>query len=233
MQHNVIEAQNERDRSRAESARGISNDVILNKVLAILMSLPLRGRLLDYGAGAGNFTRLVSSIGIFSEIVAVDILLPPPKLPDNVTWVDCNLNFSLPLPPEHFDCIISTEVIEHLENPRAVVRECFRLLKPGGYLVMTTPNQECFRSYCALIFGGHYAGFLGASYPAHITALLRLDITRIFTESGFSQPDFYFTDSGGLPKFPGICWQQISFNALRGRLWSDNLIAVARKSCVR
>ena len=37
------------------------------------------------------------------------------------------------------------------------------------------PNQESIRSYAGLIFAGHFTHFLGACYPAHITALLRMD----------------------------------------------------------
>ena len=48
------------------------------------------------------------------------------------------------------------------------------------------PNQESIRSYAGLIFAGHFTHFLGACYPAHITALLRLDLARLCAESGFT-----------------------------------------------
>jgi 2-polyprenyl-3-methyl-5-hydroxy-6-metoxy-1,4-benzoquinol methylase len=130
---------------------------------------------------------------------------------------------------EAFDVIMSVEVIEHLENPRAIFREFFRLLRPGGGLILTTPNQESIRSYCGLVFGGHFASFLGRSYPAHITALLRMDISRICEECGFGAPLYFYTNSGKIPKLPQVNWQQISFGLLKGRLFSDNLVAVIAK----
>ena len=79
-----------------------------------------------------------------------------------------------------------------------------------------------------LIFAGHFTHFLGACYPAHITALLRLDLTRLCAESGFTAPAFQFTDDGAVPKLTRVHWQQVSFGLLRGRLFSDNVCMVAR-----
>lgn len=46
----------------------------------------------------------------------------------------------LPYPDATFDLVTCSEVIEHVENPRRLVREARRVLKPGGVLVLTTPN---------------------------------------------------------------------------------------------
>jgi 2-polyprenyl-3-methyl-5-hydroxy-6-metoxy-1,4-benzoquinol methylase len=119
-------------------------------------------------------------------------------------------------------------VIEHLENPRQVAREWFRILKPGGTLILSTPNNESIRSLMALLVRGHYVAFLDSCYPAHITALLRKDLVRILTEAGFSDVRFHFTDHGGLPKLPAVSWQQVSWGLLNGCRFSDNVIATAR-----
>ena len=95
-----------------------------------------------------------------------------------------------------WDVIVSAEVIEHLENPRATVREWARLLKPGGLLVFSTPNNESLRSIMSLIFRGHYADFSDSSYPAHITPLLRKDIERIMQEARCGSTKVYFTNNG-------------------------------------
>ncbi|MSO20630.1 MAG: methyltransferase domain-containing protein [Acidobacteria bacterium] len=55
------------------------------------------------------------------------------------TQVDVNLK--LPFAESSLDLIWCTEVIEHLLNPAFTVSEFKRILKPGGQLVMTTPNQ--------------------------------------------------------------------------------------------
>jgi hypothetical protein len=120
-------------------------------------------------------------------------------------------------------------VIEHLENPRQVFRNLHKLLVPGGTLVLTTPNQESIRSYMALLFGGHFVSFLGASYPAHITALLREDLRRICAETGFGSPSFLYSGVGAVPKLTRLTWQGVSFGLFKGRLFSDNVGMVVKR----
>jgi 2-polyprenyl-3-methyl-5-hydroxy-6-metoxy-1,4-benzoquinol methylase len=110
-----------------------------------------------------------------------------------------------------------------------VVREWFRLLKPGGWLLFSTPNNESVRSLLALVCRGHYSAFGETSYPAHITALLRKDLERITREAGFEMIQFHFTDHGILPKAKRLTWQVLSAALLRGLRFSDNLLAVCRK----
>lgn len=139
-------------------------------------------------------------------------------------------NNSLSIADETFDVIVSPEVIEHLENPRAVVREWWRLLRPGGTLIFSTPNNESWRSLFSLIVQGHFVAFVDTCYPAHITPMVRKDIERILNEFGFSKPKFVFTDVGGIPKFPAYKWQSISLGLLKGLRFSDNLIVVCHKN---
>ena len=43
-----------------------------------------------------------------------------------------------------YDVVISQEVIEHIEDQEKYLENCFRVLKKGGYLIMTTPNKKVF-----------------------------------------------------------------------------------------
>ena len=213
----------------AFASKGISSDVIYQLVIKLLNRLPLNGDLLEYGAGTGSLINHLKKLGYAGKITGADILPKPQSLSGNATWIQGDLNESLKIPDESFDMIISTEVIEHLENPRATFREFYRLLRPLGTIIVTTPNQESIRSLLALLIGGHFVSFLDSCYPAHITALLRKDFERICLECGFSTPAFYYTDAGGIPKLPHIHWQNVSFGILKGRLFSDNLALVANK----
>ena len=47
-------------------------------------------------------------------------------------------------PDNHFDAVHSAHVIEHVYDPVAMLKECFRVLKPGGKLVILTPNTASF-----------------------------------------------------------------------------------------
>jgi len=213
----------------AIASKGISSDVIYRLTIDLMNRLKLDGDLLEYGAGTGTLIKQLLDSSYQGKITGADIFVRPSFLPKSVRWIRGDLNNSLDVPDESFDTIISTEVIEHLENPRVTFREFYRLLRPNGTLIITTPNQESVRSFCCLLVGGHFAAFLGPSYPAHITALLRKDFERICLESGFSLPAFQYTNTGGLPKLPGVRWQSLSFGFLRGRLFSDNVAIIAKK----
>jgi len=213
----------------AELSGGISSNVIYAAIERVIAAKNLKGSVLDYGAGVGGLTRRLVGLNRFATVSAADIMQAPGGL-DSVNWIEQDLNEPMRGYDGAFDTVIAAEVIEHLENPRFTVREIARLLKPGGTAIVSTPNNESWRSFVALLVRGHYAAFGALSYPAHITALLRKDFTRIFTESRLAAPEFYFTDNGGIPGKPSVTWQRISFGMLRGLRFSDNVIAVAKKA---
>jgi len=211
----------------AEASGGISIDAIYAAIFRALEEFDAQGSVLDFGAGTGSLTRCLLQLNRFRAVTAADLMERPVDM--KVGWIRADLNDPLPTAGESFDTIIAAEVIEHLENPRAMAREVFRLLKPGGLAVVTTPNNESWRSLLSLAARGHHIAFLNGSYPAHITALVRQDLTRILCEAGFDPPVFRFTDCGGIPGKPTISWQKISAGGLRGLRFSDNLLAICRK----
>jgi len=211
----------------AEASGGVSNEAIYAAILGAVEEYGAAGSVLDFGAGTGSLTRRLLQSGRFQRVSAADLMDRPGDL--NASWIHGDLNDPLAIPDATFDTIIAAEVVEHLENPRAVVRELFRLLKPGGLAVVSTPNNESWRSLLSLWLRGHHIAFLDGSYPAHITALVRKDFERILTEAGFEPPAFRFTNQGGIPAMPTTSWQQIFGGLLRGVRYSDNLVAIARK----
>jgi len=211
----------------AEASGGISNDAIYSAIVRALDEVRAGGSVLDLGAGTGSFARRLLHSQRFDRVSAADLMECPADL--DLDWIRADLNDPLPLPSESFDTIVAAEVIEHLENPRAMAREVFRLLRPGGHAIISTPNNESWRSLLSLWLRGHHIAFLDVSYPAHITALVRKDVERILVEAGFEKPTFRFTNEGGIPGTPTITWQKISAGMLRGLRYSDNVIAIARK----
>src|SRR2546426_719773 len=91
-----------------------------------------------------------------------------------------------PLPcPENFaDGVTAVEVIEHLEDPRAFMRELVRVACPGGWICITTPNQLSVLSLATLVVKQRFSAFQDVHYPTHLTALLEVDLNRIAGECG-------------------------------------------------
>jgi 2-polyprenyl-3-methyl-5-hydroxy-6-metoxy-1,4-benzoquinol methylase len=192
----------------------------------------LGGTALDFGAGRGELASRLAACGRFERVVAADLVAYGTP-PEGVEWLNSDLNDPLPLADGSIDVVLAVEVVEHLENIRAVCREWARLLRPGGAVLLTTPNNESVRSVLSLVFRGHFVAFLDASYPAHITALVRKDLERALSEAGLAPQGFFFTDDGAVPRLTRFSWQQISAGRLRGLRFSDNLGCVARKPAQR
>jgi 2-polyprenyl-3-methyl-5-hydroxy-6-metoxy-1,4-benzoquinol methylase len=170
----------------AKASGGTASDPIYNTVQEILSNQSARGRLLDLGAGRGNLTRRLRASDQFASLTGVDIVERRADLPSDIAWVKADLNEPLPVSAGTYDTVVCSEVIEHVENPRALVREIYRLLAPDGLVVLSTPNCENIRSFISLAVRGHHWAFGPSSYPAHLTALTRLDLERCFIEAGLS-----------------------------------------------
>jgi ubiquinone/menaquinone biosynthesis C-methylase UbiE len=94
---------------------------------------------LDVGPGAGELIRMFKDeFGVQSS--ACDYTDEMMKLPgQKLEIVDLNIE-KLPYEDNRYDIVTATEVIEHLEQFREVLREMYRVTKPGGVCVLTTPN---------------------------------------------------------------------------------------------
>jgi len=108
-----------------------------DKVLELLPQ-DRSARILDVGAGEGYLCRRLKDLG-YNHVEACDALEKTFKCPD-VPFTKVDLNQSIPLPDNRYDCVVSIEVIEHLENHFQFMREMVRVTRPGGLIVVTTPN---------------------------------------------------------------------------------------------
>jgi SAM-dependent methyltransferase len=112
-------------------------------------------RLLEIGCGAGNLLLQATVAGSYP--VALDLSMQAltfvrSRLKEIESTVDVPSGFSctqaigeyLPFEEDSFDCVLLSEVIEHLEAPQISIREAMRALCPGGRLLITTPNYRSF-----------------------------------------------------------------------------------------
>ena len=194
--------------SAAVASGGISHDVIYQAALKNFCN-PSPRRILDFGAGVGHFTTALATVFPEADVAGADIMERPDAISERIGWVTADLNGRVPVDDNAYDAIFSLEVIEHLENPRQFFRELARILTPGGHLIVTTPNIRCLRSLVSFAFKGCFAHFDDSNYPAHITPLCPLDMSRAATEAGLVETKLFFTDFGKMPKLVHHNWQDV------------------------
>jgi len=89
-----------------------------------------------------------------------------------------------------FDAIAMSHVVEHLPDAAGVLRECHRLLKPGGYFVAMTPNAAAalHRRY-----GRHWVAL---DAPRHLQLYTPAALAALARQAGFEQPQSFTTSNG-------------------------------------
>ena len=112
-------------------------------------------RLLDLGCADGGYLRLLLDTfdikGIGLEHSPSLIELAKQK---NLDIIRCDLDNGLPfIKPDSFDIVYAAEIIEHLVNPDKFIHEIFRVITPGGYTIITTPNLQAWYNRILFFFG--------------------------------------------------------------------------------
>lgn len=103
------------------------------------------GQVLDLGCGTGELARAAADAGM--RVTACDIsaeMLRHAAERDSrglVNWVQLNLGWrQLPFEAATFDAIVAASVLEYVDEPAVVLRECARLLRPDGLMLCTVPD---------------------------------------------------------------------------------------------
>lgn len=126
-------------------------------VLAILKLLEMKkgARLLDVGCGAGEITMRMGESISTDEMSGIEFDAKRARKAKQKGINVClgDLNSSFPFKSDFFDVIISRQVIEHLVNVDNFAKEIYRVLKPGGYAVVSTPNLSSWPNVLSLILG--------------------------------------------------------------------------------
>ena len=94
----------------------------------------IKGSLVDIGCGTKPYRKLLAPY--VTEHVGVD---HEATLHDKSNIDLWGTAYKIPVEDEHFDSALCTAVLEHLEEPEAALRECFRILKPGAYAIYSIP----------------------------------------------------------------------------------------------
>ncbi len=210
---------------RARQSLGESHDAIHAKVDEVLARRDATGVIADVGCGGGRLWERLR--GRFVRCLGIDAVRYA-GLAADIDFIAADLDAAaLPLPAEAVDVAVAVETIEHLENPRAFMREMTRITRAGGLVVITTPNQLSALSLLTLATKQQFSAFQENSYPAHRTALLEVDLRRIAAECGLDDVEIVYTAHGRLPMSSRHYPRHVARRF--PRLLSDNVVLSARK----
>jgi len=110
----------------------------------ILSNIPKKARVLDAGSSNGFMHDYLKKY--HPAIVGIDFYGLPDAYDTGISSkpeIIHDLN-TLPWPVKDssFDCIVAGEIIEHIYNPTYFLRECWRILKDDGIIIITTPSAS-------------------------------------------------------------------------------------------
>jgi 2-polyprenyl-3-methyl-5-hydroxy-6-metoxy-1,4-benzoquinol methylase len=144
-------------------------------------ALPL-GTLYDLGCGVGSnlavLGRYGDALGLDGSALAVDAAHALGRT--NVRYADLarGLEAISDIPAASGAVVLMADVLEHLQNPTTILKECHKLLNPEGEIVISIPNVAHFSNRLGLLFGMWNYGEKGILDKTHL---------RFYTKSSFQK----------------------------------------------
>jgi 2-polyprenyl-3-methyl-5-hydroxy-6-metoxy-1,4-benzoquinol methylase len=174
----------------------------LAPIKKLLQSLKETGSALDLGCGNGSLSHELSKLGF-----AVHGIDRSPSGIQIARETFPSVQFSLgdvekelspdPLPAQSFDVVVSTEVVEHLYYPRRFIHNAWRLLKPSGHFILSTPYHGYVKNLVLALSGRMDKHFTALWDGGHIKFWSRETLSHLLTEKGFR--DIRFIGAGRVP----------------------------------
>ena len=190
-----------------------SHAYLKEPVADFLSKAPSNARVLDLGCGNG--ATLATLRGRDLELHGIDssesgIRIANAAYPDiSLAVGDISENLTNIYAPSSFDFVICTEVVEHVYNPRGLIRNCFCVLKPSGQLLISTPYHGWLKNSLLAVTGRLDAHFTALWDHGHIKFWSRRTLRVLLQEAGFGDLEFL-----GVGRIPYV-WKSMIFKTRR------------------
>ena len=163
-------------------------------------------QLLDYGLGWGRFAMAAQALGFAVSGVEISECCREHSRKHGIKLLDTNQ-----LPEAEFDAVIVDQVLEHLGDPRKVLQEVARSLKPGGFLLAGTPGVPGVET--RLRRAGTEANPLAALTDRDLDAISPLIHTNLFNAHSLKV----------LAQYAGLTWYRPPLRTAlaSGMLWNS------------
>lgn len=161
------------------------NDRALGGHRLVLGMIP-SGHVLDIGCSGGYLAERLVAAGSTVTGIELDPLAAERarEFCDEVLVGDAE-TIELPFEPARFEAIVCGDLIEHLREPGALLSRVRPLLKPGGRLVLTTPNVANWTIRLQLLFGRFRYTDRGILDRTHLHLFTRATLTECLDEAGY------------------------------------------------
>ena len=168
-----------------------------NRIYDTRITDPLSGGdvVCDLGCGAGFALDVLAER--YERAIGLDIsdyrLSTRSSAHSGWEFIIADLNQPIPLEDASGEGVLANQVIEHVYDPEGFASEVYRILKPGGVGVFTTPNLRQVRHLWRLVVGGmgpQTSGEKTCDGPwddGHIHYFTHADVRKIFLSAGFSR----------------------------------------------
>jgi O-antigen biosynthesis protein len=186
------------------------------------------GRVLDVGCSTGYLAERLQERG--STVIGLEMDERAAELARRfceAVYVGDIETMELPFEPGSFDAIVCGDLIEHLRDPQAVLSRLRPLLKPGGRLVLSTPNIANWAMRVGLLFGRFRYTEWGILDRTHTHLFTRKTLTECLEAAGYHVEVFDYTVPVPVLSTPGVEGLAHRLGKLRPSLFAYQFVVAA------
>jgi 2-polyprenyl-3-methyl-5-hydroxy-6-metoxy-1,4-benzoquinol methylase len=179
--------------SEATCAHSYLLPSVLNRIQSLFQGKPIT--VLDIGCGNGFVAMQLAQFG--HSVVGVDASADGIKIARSayplVRFEVCSLyDDRLPdIVGTSVECIIALEVVEHLFYPKKLFEQSYRILKPGGYLIISTPYHGYLKNLAMSLLNAWDRHFTVHWEGGHIKFFSKKTLAMMATSKGLRHPRFH------------------------------------------